>query len=243
MPPFSQPHAHIFLPPLHHLLPARTVSLHFLISPHPHTPSRSCVYFIFAESCVMTKTSHPGCVCSVPVSCPYEARGPSRAHSNAGRCFPGREEGLRAERRGWALPTPCPACWWGNFLRAKKPPQTHTYILRKKIKGFFFFFSPGCWRNLQQLNRISEWNWELGEPSWYWGIVVNTVPPHCPPSKTSHRHGNRLGFTGIRVFTKTYKRSSNCHKYFLQATFRHIIIFTVIRLFIEYVVQSVISRD
>lgn len=43
-----------------------------------------------------------------------------------------------------------------------------------------------------------------------------------------------LAFTGVKVFTKTYNRSSH----FLQATFRHLIIFTIIQLFIYFLAQS-----
>lgn len=61
-------------PTCSHCLP----SFPYLSPPSP--PWLMCL-FDFAESCVMTKTSLPGCMRSVPVSCPSEAWGPSRAHS------------------------------------------------------------------------------------------------------------------------------------------------------------------
>lgn len=157
MPPFSHPQAHIFLPPLHHLLPARTVSLHFLISPHlppTPTPPPAHVFILFCGELCYDKDFTPRmyvlCACVVPLW------GSGALMSNAGRCFPGREEGPRAEGGGRrVLPTPCPACWWENFPRAEKTPEL-TYSLRKKVKGFWFFFFFGCRRNLQQQNQGAE---------------------------------------------------------------------------------------
>lgn len=78
----------------HTFLPLSTTSyllpLFAFISLSP--PHPMCL-FDFAESCVMTKPSLPGCMRSAPVSCPSEAWGPSRAHSSTGLYFPGREEG------------------------------------------------------------------------------------------------------------------------------------------------------
>lgn len=94
--------------------------------------------FYFAESCVMTKTSHPGCMRSASVSCPYGARrGPHELTATLARCFPGREEGPR-EGTGRVSPAHTLSCLLMRELHTcRKKPKL---ITTEENKGLFFFF-------------------------------------------------------------------------------------------------------
>lgn len=100
--------------------------------------------FYFAESCVMTKASLPGCMQSALVSCPYEVWGPSRAlPAPPGLPFPSRKGQGGGAGGGWRPVTPAHTLSCLTLMETShKHKRTHTDREQLDLpdKIFFFFF-------------------------------------------------------------------------------------------------------
>lgn len=119
------------------LLPALTGSLPVLISSHPL--SLMCLFY-FAQSCVMTKSSLPGCMQSVLVSCPYEVWGPSEfCQSYLTWPSQAQEEGLK---EGDSCPHPVLCCLALMKLHKHKPHELIEESLIHASRLMFFLLSP-----------------------------------------------------------------------------------------------------
>lgn len=114
----------------------------------------------------MTKTSHPGCMRSAPVSCPYEARGALTSSRQCRPLLPRKGGGTTGGQRvAESCPHPVLPADEGTS-HVQKNHHTHTHILRKKIKGFFFFFFSAlggiCSGSPESLNGTGSWENQLG---------------------------------------------------------------------------------